>query len=131
MAEMMARRCHHVDVATTCAQSYVDWADAYEPGRSTIGGVVVYRFRVAAPRDNTRFNELNRRMVSGRGSRPLFVQREWVREQGPWSPDLVARLERNGDRLDSAFCVTYLHSTTPASLPTPRGPVPLCLDPPG
>ena len=46
MAERMARRGHHVEVATTCAQSYVDWADAYEPGRSTIGGVVVHRFRV-------------------------------------------------------------------------------------
>ena len=33
MAERMARRGHEVEVATTCAQSYVDWADAYEPGR--------------------------------------------------------------------------------------------------
>src|SRR5258706_3341420 len=107
MAEMMARRCHHVDVATTCAQSYVDWADAYEPGRSTIGGVVVYRFRVAAPRDNTRFNELNRRMVSGRGSPPLFWQRGRMREQGPWSPELRASLQPHSDRLEPGICLPY------------------------
>ena len=39
MAERMARRGHHVEVATTCARSYVDWADEYEPGRTTVDGV--------------------------------------------------------------------------------------------
>jgi glycosyltransferase involved in cell wall biosynthesis len=129
MAERMARRGHHVEVATTCAQSYVDWADAYEPGRSTIGGVVVHRFRVATPRDNTRFNELNRRMVSGRGSRPLFLQREWMRQQGPWSPDLVTWLERDGRRFDCVICFTYLYWTTWAALDALRGRVPLVLHP--
>jgi glycosyltransferase involved in cell wall biosynthesis len=129
MAERMARRGHHVEVATTCAQSYVDWADAYEPGRSTIGGVVVHRFRVAAPRDNMRFDELNRRMVSGRGSRPLFLQREWMRLQGPWSPDLVAWLERDGRRFDCVICFTYLYWTTWAALDALRGRVPLVLHP--
>ncbi len=38
MAERMAARGHHVEVATTCAKSYVDWADVYEPGRSTDRG---------------------------------------------------------------------------------------------
>ncbi|HEY5170610.1 MAG TPA: glycosyltransferase family 4 protein [Acidimicrobiia bacterium] len=129
MAERMARRGHHVEVATTCAQSYVDWADAYEPGRSTIGGVVVHRFRVAAARDNMRFDELNRRMVSGRGSRPLFLQREWMRLQGPWSPDLVAWLERDGMRFDCVICFTYLYWTTWAALDALRGRVPLVLHP--
>src|SRR6476660_1251089 len=90
MAERMARRGHEVEVATTCAQSYVDWADAYEPGQSTIGGVVVHRFRVAAPRDTLLFTELNRRMVRGRGARPLFAQKEGMRAQGPGSPDLIS-----------------------------------------
>jgi len=129
MAERMARRGHHVEVATTCAQSYVDWADAYEPGRSTVGGVVVHRFRVAAPRNNPRFNELNRRMVCGRGSRPLVVQREWMRGQGPWSPDLVRWLEQNGSRFDCVICFTYLYWTTWAALDALRGRVPLVLHP--
>jgi glycosyltransferase involved in cell wall biosynthesis len=129
MAERMARRGHHVEVATTCAQSYIDWADAYEPGLSTIGGVGVHRFRVAAPRDNTRFNELNRRMVRGRGSRPLFLQREWMREQGPWSPDLVTWLEHRANRFDCVICFTYLYWTTWSALHALRGRVPLVLHP--
>ena len=129
MAERMAQRGHDVSVATTCAQSYVDWADAYPPGRSTIGGVTVHRFSVEAPRQNLRFNELNRRMVAGRGSRPLFVQREWMRQQGPWSPDLVAWLERNGERFDCVICFTYLYWTTWAALDALRGRVPLVLHP--
>jgi glycosyltransferase involved in cell wall biosynthesis len=129
MAERMAGRGHHVEVATTCAQSYVDWADAYEPGRSDVNGVVVRRFRVAAPRANVRFNELNRRMVRGRGARPLFVQREWMREQGPWSPDLISWLERNGPSYDCVICFTYLYWTTWAALHALRGRVPLVLHP--
>jgi glycosyltransferase involved in cell wall biosynthesis len=129
MAERMARRGHDVEVATTCAQSYVDWADAYEPGRSIVGGVVVHRFRVAARRDNPRFNELNRRMVCGRGPRPLVVQREWMRGQGPWSPDLVTWLEQNGSRFDCVICFTYLYWTTWAALDALRGRVPLVLHP--
>jgi glycosyltransferase involved in cell wall biosynthesis len=129
MAERMARRGHHVEVATTCATSYGDWADSYEPGRSVIGGVVVRRFRVGAPRDNKRFNELNRRMVAGRGSRPLFAQREWMRQQGPWSPDLVAWLERDSSRFDCVICFTYLYWTTWAALHAMRGRVPLVLHP--
>ncbi len=129
MAERMARRGHHVEVATTCAQSYIDWANAYEPGRSTIGGVVVNRFPVAAPRDNTRFNELNRRMVRGRGSRPMFLQREWMREQGPWSPDLVRWLEGRASRFDCVICFTYLYWTTWSALHALRGRVPLVLHP--
>jgi glycosyltransferase involved in cell wall biosynthesis len=129
MAERMAKRGHHVEVATTCATSYADWADAYEPGRSEIGGVVVRRFRVGAPRDNVRFNELNRRMVAGRGSRPLFAQREWMRQQGPWSPELVAWLERDAGRFDCVICFTYLYWTTWAALHALRGRVPLVLHP--
>jgi glycosyltransferase involved in cell wall biosynthesis len=129
MAERMARRGHQVEVATTCAQSYVDWANAYEPGESIVGGVLIHRFRVAAPRESTRFNELNRRMVRGRGSRPLFLQKEWMREQGPWSPDLVTWLERDAKRFDCVICFTYLYWTTWAALDALRGLVPLVLHP--
>ena len=130
MAERMAQRGHHVEVATTCAPSYVDWADAYEPGRSTVDGVVVHRFRVAAPRDNNRFDELNRRMTQGRGAAPLFVQREWMREQGPWSPDLVTWLESNANRFDCVVCFTYLYWTTWAAFDALRGRgVPVVLHP--
>ncbi len=127
MAERMAARGHHVEIATTCAESYVDWADVYEPGRTTVEGVDVHRFRVAAPRDNTIFGDLNRRLVTGRGARPLFLQREWMRTQGPWSPDLVVWLEHNAHRFDAVCCFTYLYWTTWAALDVVHGRAPLLL----
>ena len=35
MAERIAQRGHDVQVATTCAQSYIDWADVYPPGTAS------------------------------------------------------------------------------------------------
>ena len=116
MAERMAARGHHVEVATTCAQSYSDWANAYPPGTSFINGVAVHRFPVAEVRDNPLFNELNRRMVSGRGPRPLIVQREWMRLQGPHTPELPAWIDRNIHRFDCVIPFTYLYWTTQAAL---------------
>ncbi len=67
-------------------------------------------------------------MVSGRGVRPLFFQREWMREQGPWSPDLITWLEQNADRFDCVNCVTYLYWSTWAALEALRGhPTPLVM----
>jgi glycosyltransferase involved in cell wall biosynthesis len=129
IAERMAQRGHHVEVATTCARSYVEWADEYEPGLSTLNGVLVNRFRVERPRNNHVFNDLNFRMLLGRGSRPLYGQREWMREQGPWSPDLAAWVGHNAGRFDCVVCFTYLYWTTWATLATLRGRVPLVLHP--
>ena len=49
MAERMAARGHHVEVVTSCAQSYIDWANEFEPGRTTMNGVLVHRLPVALP----------------------------------------------------------------------------------
>src|SRR4051812_31793158 len=76
LAEHMSARGHGVEVATTCAQSYVDWADSYPAGTSELNGVVVHRFPVPRPRDFDRFGALNARMATDRNTRPLPVQRE-------------------------------------------------------
>ena len=71
MAERMAQRGHHVEVATTCAQSYVDWADAYEPGRSTSNGVRGAPVPGGARRATTSGSTSSTaRMVRGRGAAP-------------------------------------------------------------
>ena len=50
-AEQLVNRGHEVDVLTSCALSYVDWADAFEPGKSTLNGVRVHRLPVVQSRD--------------------------------------------------------------------------------
>jgi glycosyltransferase involved in cell wall biosynthesis len=84
---------------------------------------------VAKPRNNRVFNDLNFRMLLGRGSRPLYAQQEWMREQGPWCPALTTWLDHNAERFDCVVCFTYLYWTTWATLEKLRGRVPLVLHP--
>ena len=44
-----------------------------------------------------------------------------MRQQGPWSPDLVRWLECNAHRFDCVVCFTYLYWTTWATLDAMRG----------
>lgn len=129
LAERMAARGHVVEVATTCARSYVDWSNELEAGTSMINGVVVHRFPVSAPRHNVLFNEYNKRMIAGRGARPLFAQREWMRLQGPHAPEIPAWLRRNAERFDCVICFTYLYWPTLAALDACKGIVPVVLHP--
>ena len=43
-ATRLAERGHHVEVATSRAQSAHDWADVYPPGSDQLDGVTVHRF---------------------------------------------------------------------------------------
>ena len=129
MAERLAQRGHEVEVATTCAQSYVDWANEYPAGTSELNGVTVHRFPVVRPRDNPLFSEYNRRVTMGRGARPRYLQEEWMRMQGPWAPELPRWLLRSRERFDAVICFTYLYWTTWAALDTMAGMVPLILHP--
>jgi glycosyltransferase involved in cell wall biosynthesis len=52
-----------------------------------------------------------------------------MREQGPWSPDLVRWLEGRAKRFDCVICFTYLYWTTWSALHALRGRVPLVLHP--
>jgi glycosyltransferase involved in cell wall biosynthesis len=128
IAERMAARGHHVEVATTCAQSYLDWVDVFEPGSSVVNGVRVQRFPVAFARSQF-FDRLNDRATTGRGVRTMLLQREWMRSQGPYAPDLPRWLLRNANRFDCVVCFTYLYWTTWAALDALTGTVPLVLHP--
>lgn len=128
-AERLVQRGHDVEVATTCATSYVDWANVFEPGRSVERGVVVHRFPTAHPRDNFRFNLMNQRILTGAGPRPLGMQREWMRMQGPYTPALVDWLQDNAHRYDVTVFITYLYWTTWAGLQAVAGTTPTVIHP--
>lgn len=128
MAERMVARGHEVEVATTCAQSYVDWANVFVAETTELHGVVVHRFANAAPRDDG-FDALHRVLTSQPGPHPLPLQREWMRMQGPYSPDLAAWVDANAASFDCVVCFTYLYWTTASTLHTLAGRVPIVLHP--
>lgn len=125
LATRLAAAGHDVHVATTCARSYADWADEYEPGTTHVDGVAVHRFRVARPRDPEQFADLAGRVTAGVEPVPLELQEEWMRLQGPWAPDLVDWIDAQHTELDAVIVVTYLYWQTWAVLRALAGRVPM------
>jgi glycosyltransferase involved in cell wall biosynthesis len=117
VAEHLARRGHHVEVATTCAKSYVSWENHYPPGTSELEGVRVHRFPVDHPRDQEKFAALSARVLGSGKPVPYHLQQAWVEQQGPVSHPLLAYLDDEAGRFDVAVFFTYLYWTTWAGAP--------------
>jgi glycosyltransferase involved in cell wall biosynthesis len=115
VAERLAARWP-TEVLTTCALDYTTWANHYPPGEEQLGDLVVRRFPVAHERARD-FGRLSRR-IRARKDRPnLDQQEEWMRKQGPWSPQLLAYVREHKADYDVFFFVTYLYPTTYFGLP--------------
>lgn len=128
-ASRMAARGHEVEVLTSCALSYVDWADHYDPGSAALEGVVVHRLPVVAPRDDRLFGPLNARVGANPHATPLLLQRAWLRSQGPLLAGQTEWLRGNAGRFDVATFFTYLYWTTAAGLPVASSLTPTLLHP--
>ncbi len=112
VAERLAARGHRVEVATTCARSYVTWENHYPPGESEIGGVQGHRFPVDHARDAKLFAALSLRVLADEGPVPYHLQEAWVEQQGPRSTRLLDFLAEEAGRFDVAVFFTYLYWTT-------------------
>jgi Glycosyltransferase len=128
-AERMVTRGHRVEVLTTTAASYVDWANEFPPGFSRCNDVGVRRVVVRQPRNGALFGDFNARMMATRHARPLSIQREWMRMQGPDAPGVVPFLKRRAREYDVVVFVTYLYWTAWAGLRACAGSVPTVLHP--
>lgn len=127
-ATRLAGRGHAVEVATSCALDYADWADHYAPGADELDGVTVHRFSVAHRRDQRLFGPLDARMITPTVT-PPFLEREWMRLQGPAVPGLVDWLGQEAGRFDVVVFFTYLYFTTWAGLEAAHGSTALVLHP--
>jgi glycosyltransferase involved in cell wall biosynthesis len=116
VAERLAARKHDVEVVTSRARSYVDWADEFAGGDEMLNGVRVHRLSVRDRRVPERFGPIHGRVL-GQPHTPLYVQRDWLRVQGPDLPDLAPWLHDNAGRFDAAVFFTYLYPTTAFGLP--------------
>jgi glycosyltransferase involved in cell wall biosynthesis len=136
MAHLLARR-HQVTVVTTAASDYETWRNDLQVGEEPDGAVRVLRFRVERER-SLYWHELNRLLhgtlghsmefatlraeaKAGFGDRlahwPVGLQEEYVRWQGPYSPELFAWLRENGALHDRFLFFTYLYPTTYFGMP--------------
>lgn len=116
-ATRLSDRGHDVDVLTSCAVSYVDWANSYPPGLDRLDGVTIHRLAVDEPRDHRYFGPLNARVVWGHKPVPLYLQRQWMKVQGPSLPELVPWLWERAASYKAVIFFTYLYYTAWAGLP--------------
>ena len=128
-AARLAARGHRVEVVTSCALSYVDWANHYPAGTEEIDGVLVHRLAVTAGRDDALFTPLNTRVPWGATPSPHYLERAWMRAQGPYLPDLASWLMERAPDHDVVSFFTYLYFPTWAGLPAAASVGPTILHP--
>jgi glycosyltransferase involved in cell wall biosynthesis len=109
--------------------SYRDWANVYPEGSETLDGVLVHRLPVSRPRDGAIFDRLHARVPFGRHIPAPFLQREWMRLQGPELPGLAPWLRERTATFDRVVFFTYLYYTAWAGIPAAAGLAPTVLHP--
>ena len=120
-ATALATRGHDVHALTSCAVSYLDWANDYPAGTSALDGVTVHRLPVLRPRNVELFGRLDGRTIWGYGLRPLVLQRQWMLAQGPLIPELAPWLVERAAAFDVVVFFTYLYYTAWAGVPAAAG----------
>ncbi len=128
-AEQLAARGHAVEVITSCATSYVDWANVFDPGTEVLNGVTVHRLAVDDIRRPEKFGPLHNWMIAGPRPAPLFEQQRWAKHMGPDMGELPAWIAGNIDRFDVAIFMTYMYATATRGLPAAATRVPTVFQP--
>lgn len=116
VAQRMSRHWQ-TEVLATCALDYMMWDNFYPPGNEEIGGTVIRRFPVDAPRDVAQFNRLSEKLRPRQSSATLAEQEEWMRMQGPVSSALLDFLRTHRHEYDAFIFFGYLYATTYFGLP--------------
>jgi glycosyltransferase involved in cell wall biosynthesis len=127
VAQGLSGRGHHIEVLTSCARSYVTWANEIPSGTSVEDGLVVHRLPVDAPRDIDRFNRLSSRIDFTDRSTAPALERSWLDEQGPSLVGLEGWLDEHAQRFDIAIVYTYLYETAHRSIGRLAGRIPTIL----
>jgi glycosyltransferase involved in cell wall biosynthesis len=116
IAERLARR-YETEIITTCALDYLTWANHYPAGEQRLNQVSVRRFPVKRPRNIASFSALSESIRARMGRLTLQDEEAWMREQGPWSPELFEYLRKAKHDYDAFIFFTYLYATTYFGLP--------------
>ncbi len=123
-AEHLVERGHRVEVVTSCATNYVDWANDLPAGESVENGVIVHRFPVDRIREPLEFGRLNQINFGGRDPVPLFLQERWIECMGPRAVDVPAFLSSRSKGFDAFVFFTYLYYPTMRGLEAIAGRAP-------
>lgn len=112
LAEHLSER-YEVTILTTTAKDYDTWDNYYPVGVETNPQFKIIRFPVAKTRNIRRFRVINKlRRMLGR-----CLDSAWVRQQGPYAPELTAYIREQREAYDGFLFVTYLYYPVVCGLP--------------
>lgn len=104
-----------VHVITTCAIDYTTWANDYGAGDTELNGVHIHRFPVDATRNWRRSQKRTGQLLNQ--VHTLFDEYRWVKEQGPYSTQLLEFVRESRPFFDAFIFYTYIYATTFFGLP--------------
>lgn len=107
IAERLAAK-YDVEVLTSCAVEYVQWANYYKEGVETINGVTVRRFPTLHERVPRIFSALDSEMLRHPDA-DKEMSDQWIEQMGPYCPDLVDYVDQHQDEYEAIIIVTYLY----------------------
>jgi len=99
-----------IEILTTCAKDYMSWKNEYKAGISHINDVPVRRFKVDFERNVKQFNQTSQKIFNENYS--LEEEREWMKQQGPFSTEMIEFIKKNKDDYELFVFFTYLYGTT-------------------
>lgn len=106
-----------VEILTTCALDYLTWENYYPFGISEIEGIKTRRFLVDKPRNIDKFNYLSEEIRYRFWNLSREEEENWLKEQGPFSSDLITHIWQQKNEYDAFIFFTYLYATTYFILP--------------
>lgn len=107
---------YDIEVLTTTALDYDTWKPYYQVGRQVVDGVTVHRFSVEKTRNMNLFRIFNKMLRTF----PILLrglEGVWLKEQGPYCPEMIDYIRYHRDDYDTYIFVTYLYYTTVLGLP--------------
>jgi len=109
LAERLARR-HEVEVFATRALDYLEWRNHYPKGTEVVNGIPVHRSTVSRTRNARVFASLSN--LCFHEPHTPEEEKRWVRENGPYSHELVKAVAGARERFDRFlfYCYRYFHS---------------------
>ncbi len=109
IAERM-KKFWDIEVLTSCAIDYITWRNHYRPGFDQINGIPVRRFPVKKERNIERFGKIQERIFGK--EHKVEDEIEWVKENGPYYPQIIEWIEKNKKEFDFFvfFSYRYFHS---------------------
>lgn len=110
------RDIYDIEVLTTCALDYDTWKNYYNEGTEYINNVKVTRFANKKQRNMIKFRVISKvaRMLPFSSK---IIDKLWIKEQGPYCPDLIQYIMEHQDDYDQFIFITYLYYLTATGVP--------------